>query len=108
MNFFLRVMTLSSILLPDDAPCSLLSVPLFHITAVGMVFLISLPRCEKLVMMYKWDAGEALDLIEKEKCSRFTGVPTMVTDMIAHPNFSEEKIKTMKNMVAGGAPSPEK
>jgi len=32
----------------------------------------------------------------------------MVSDMIAHPNFSEEKIKTMKNMVAGGAPSPEK
>merc|ERR1712050_706874 len=66
------------------------------------------PRKEKIVLMYKWDAGEALELIEKEKCSRFTGVPTMVSDMIAHPNFSEEKIKTMKNMVAGGAPSPEK
>lgn len=108
MNFFLRVGQLSLVLLPDSAPVSLLPVPLFHITALAAVFLMSLPRCEKLVLMYKWDAGEALDLIEKEKCSRFTGVPTMVGDMLAHKNFTEEKVKTMKNMVAGGAPTPEK
>merc|ERR1719343_902471 len=108
MNFFLRMGQLSLVLLPDDAPCSLLPVPLFHITAVGPVFLMSLPRCEKLVMMYKWDAGAALDLIEREKCTRFTGVPTMVADMLTHPNYTEEKVRTMKNMIAGGAPVPEK
>jgi acyl-CoA synthetase (AMP-forming)/AMP-acid ligase II len=58
--------------------------------------------------MYKWDAADALDLIEKEKVTRFTGVPTMVGDMLAHPNFTPEKVKTMKSMLAGGGPVPPK
>ena len=30
-----------------------------------------------MVLMPKWDAGEALRLIEKEKITYFVGVPTM-------------------------------
>merc|ERR1719316_651959 len=85
-----------------------MAVPLFHITALGGIFLLSLPRAEKIVLMYKWDAAEALDLIEGERISRFTGVPTMEGDMLSHPNFTPEKVKTMKSMLAGGGPVPPK
>eukprot|EP00928_Gymnodinium_smaydae_P011620 TRINITY_DN14266_c0_g1_i1.p1 TRINITY_DN14266_c0_g1~~TRINITY_DN14266_c0_g1_i1.p1 ORF type:complete len:605 (-),score=86.73 TRINITY_DN14266_c0_g1_i1:90-1835(-) len=108
MNTFLKIGVLSKLILPDPAPACLMAVPLFHITALGGIFLLSLPRAEKLVLMYKWDAGEALDLIEKEQVSRFTGVPTMVSDMLAHPNFSQQKVKSMKSMMAGGGPVPPK
>ena len=37
--------------------------------------------------MRKWDAGKALQIIEKEKVTRFTGVPTMVRDMLEHKDF---------------------
>eukprot|EP00931_Biecheleriopsis_adriatica_P044269 TRINITY_DN25305_c0_g1_i1.p1 TRINITY_DN25305_c0_g1~~TRINITY_DN25305_c0_g1_i1.p1 ORF type:complete len:582 (+),score=136.21 TRINITY_DN25305_c0_g1_i1:80-1825(+) len=108
MNTFLKVGLLSLLLMPDAAPACLMAVPLFHITALGGIFLLSLPRAEKLVLMHKWDPAEALDIIEREKISRFTGVPTMVGDMLSHPNFSQEKVKTMKSMMSGGGPVPPK
>ena len=36
---------------------------------------------EKLVMMYKWDAGRALKLIEDEKVQAIVGVPTNTYDL---------------------------
>jgi acyl-CoA synthetase (AMP-forming)/AMP-acid ligase II len=83
-----------------------LAVPLFHITALGVVFLWSIPSGTQLFMQRKWDAGAALKVIQKEGISRFTGVPTMVRDMLEHPEFSAEAVKTIKNMSAGGAPVP--
>ncbi len=41
-------------------------------------------RC--MVLMPKWDAGEALRLIEKEKITYFVGVPTMSLELMNHPD----------------------
>ena len=38
-----------------------------------------------MVMMAKWDAGEALRLIEKERITYFVGVPTMSLELMFHP-----------------------
>ena len=57
-------------------------------------------------MMRKWDAGKALDIIEKEQVSSFTGVPTMVRDLMEHPSFHPNRIKSLKGVAAGGAPVP--
>lgn len=106
MNNWFKLSELSTLMVPDAAPACLMAVPLFHITALGAIFLMSLPRAEKIAFMYKWDAGDALKIIEQEKISRFTGVPTMVSDMMNHPDFSQEKVKTLKQMLAGGGPVP--
>uniref|UniRef100_A0A7S1MK92 AMP-dependent synthetase/ligase domain-containing protein n=1 Tax=Alexandrium catenella TaxID=2925 RepID=A0A7S1MK92_ALECA len=106
MGNLLKFLELTTKIVPDPKPKSLLSVPLFHITALAGVFLSSMPRGEGIVMMRKWDAGEGLRLIETEECSRFTGVPTMVGDMLAHPEYTPERIRTMKAMFAAGAPVP--
>jgi len=45
-------------------------------------------------------------MIKNERVTRFTGVPTMVRDMLEHPDFTPENTATLKNMVAGGAPVP--
>jgi acyl-CoA synthetase (AMP-forming)/AMP-acid ligase II len=45
-------------------------------------------------------------VIEAERVTRFIGVPTMVRDMLEHPTFTPERTKTVKNMMAGGAPVP--
>ena len=55
---------------------------------------------------YKWDAGHALSIIEDQRITRFTGVPTMIKDMMEHPTFSPHKVRSMKSMLAGGAPVP--
>jgi len=54
----------------------------------------------KLVMMHKWDAGRALQLIQAEKIMNIVGVPTMVYDLVNHPDFS--KYDTSSMMLAGG------
>jgi len=106
VNNFLRVGMLSLKMMPDSKPACLMAVPLFHITALGGIFMLSLSRKEKIVLMHKWDAKAALDIIEQESITRFTGVPTMVRDMLEHPTFSAERVKTLKTMLAGGAPTP--
>jgi len=103
-----RTLELAALALPhlSGAGALLLPVPLFHITAVAGVFLKSVAVGSKLVMMTKWDAGRALDLIENEGVVNFLGVPTMVRDMMDHPTFTAERVKTLKSMSTGGAPVP--
>ena len=97
---------LAALLTPEEESKALMAVPMFHITALGNTCLFSLPAGNAILMMRKWDAGEALKMIEKEKATRFTGVPTMVRDMFEHPNFKAEAFASMKNIAAGGAPVP--
>jgi long-chain acyl-CoA synthetase len=57
----------------------------------------------KLVHMYKWDAGEALKLIEREKITGFTGVPTMSRELISHPDFDKYDTSSLASVGGGGA-----
>ena len=50
-----------------------MAVPLFHITALSPIALASIPVGGKIVMMRKWDAGTALQMIKNERVTRFTG-----------------------------------
>merc|ERR1711963_1276050 len=86
----LRLTELGVVIMPAGNVL-MLAVPLFHITAVAGVFLRSISTGSTLVIMKKWDAGTALDIIEKEKVTNFTGVPTMMRDMMDHPAFSSER-----------------
>jgi len=61
-------------------------------------------RC--MVIMPKWDATEALRLIEKEKITYFVGVPTMSLELMTHPDRDEYDLSSLKDITAGGAPRP--
>ena len=66
------------------APCS--ACRLFHVTGEVPVMLNSFVVGRCMVIMPKWDAGEALRLIEKEKITYFVGVPTMSLELMNHPD----------------------
>jgi long-chain acyl-CoA synthetase len=87
-------------------PCFILIVPLFHVTGNVPVFLGSLASGLKLVIMYKWDAGRALELIEREKVTNFVGVPTQSWDLLEHPDFAKFDTSTLASVGGGGAPAP--
>jgi acyl-CoA synthetase (AMP-forming)/AMP-acid ligase II len=59
-----------------------------------------------MVIMPKWDAGEALKLIEKERISYFVGVPTMSLELMNHPDRDKYDLSSLKDITAGGAPRP--
>jgi len=105
MGTLLRLADLGTVIMPAGNVL-LLGVPLFHITAVGGVFLRSIATGSKVVIMRKWDAGVALDIIEHEKVTGFTGVPTMMMDILQHPAYSKKRIASIESLAAGGAPVP--
>jgi len=91
---------------PSTPPRTLLNVPLFHVTGEVPVMLNSFVVGRCMVMMPKWDAGEALRLIEKEKISYFVGVPTMSLELMTHPDRHRYDLSSLTDIAAGGAPRP--
>jgi long-chain acyl-CoA synthetase len=90
-----------------DGPNSyLLSVPLFHATGCHAILVTTLSAGGKLVMMDRWDAGRALKLIERERITSFGGVPTMVMQVLDHPDFSLRDTSSVRGIGYGGAPAP--
>ena len=84
----------------------LLSVPLFHATGCHSILVGNLLAGGKLVMMHRWDAGRALELIERERITTFGGVPTMVLQVLDHPDFGKRDTSSVKGVGYGGAPAP--
>ena len=91
---------------PTVQPSALVSVPLFHVTGEIPVFLQSIAIGRKLVLMPKWDAGEALRLLDEEKVTYFVGVPLMSYEMATHPDRDQFDLSRCKSFAAGGAPRP--
>jgi acyl-CoA synthetase (AMP-forming)/AMP-acid ligase II len=84
----------------------LLTIPLFHVTASHSIFLLSIIVGRKMVIMYKWDVDAALELIEREKISSFSGVPTMSAELEKAALTTKYDLSTLREISAGGAPRP--
>mgnify|MGYP000377246596 FL=1 len=87
-------------------PSALVNVPLFHVTASVPLVLQSFAIGRKLVLMPKWDAEEAMRIIEKERISYFVGVPLMSIELATHPNRHKYDLTSCTAFAAGGAPRP--
>ncbi|MGB3626215.1 MAG: class I adenylate-forming enzyme family protein, partial [Henriciella sp.] len=72
---------------PPPVPHGLITTPLFHVTANNCGAYAVTAVGGKIVLMYKWDAGEALRLIESEKITSMSGVPVMAREVLNHPDF---------------------
>ncbi|MAY36016.1 MAG: hypothetical protein CMN84_07950 [Spongiibacteraceae bacterium] len=90
------------------APKSLLAVPLFHVSGCHAQFLLSLRGGRSIVMMYKWKPADALKLIEKERITIFSGAPSMVLDLLEHPDFDKTDTSSLYTVSGGGAACPPK
>ena len=91
---------------PPASPRTLLSVPLFHVTGEVPVLLNSFVVGRGMVIMPKWDAAEALRLIEQEKITYFVGVPTMSLELMNHPDREKYDLSSLTDITGGGAPRP--
>lgn len=91
---------------PTTPPKTLVNVPLFHVTGEVPVLLNSFVIGRTMVLMPKWDAGEALRLIEREKITYFVGVPTMSLELMQHPDRDKYDLSTLTDIAAGGAARP--
>jgi long-chain acyl-CoA synthetase len=83
----------------------LLSVPFFHATGCHSILVANLAFGGKIVIMYKWDPGRALELIERERITTFGGVPAMVWQVLDHPDFAKRDTSSVRAIGYGGAPA---
>ncbi len=93
-------------LLEPQRPTQLLSVPFFHVTGCHSTLCATLAFGTKLVLMYRWDAERALELIERERITSFGGVPTMVWQVLESPDFAKRDTSSVQSIGYGGAPAP--
>jgi acyl-CoA synthetase (AMP-forming)/AMP-acid ligase II len=91
---------------PEGQPATLLNLPLFHVTGEVPTMLQSFAMGRKLVLMPKWDAEEAMRLIEAERVTYFVGVPLMSFEMMTHPRRHDYDLSSVSDFAAGGAPRP--
>jgi long-chain acyl-CoA synthetase len=91
---------------PQYQPGILANVPLFHVTGNHAQFLSSFLYQRKFVMMYKWDAEQALQLIEAERLSVLHGVPTMTWEVMNSPNFDKFDLSSLRSVQSGGSARP--
>ncbi|MEJ7801141.1 MAG: class I adenylate-forming enzyme family protein, partial [Ilumatobacter sp.] len=89
---------------PPTTPVFMAPTPLFHVTANNCLLQPCTLAGGTIVFMYKWDAGRALELIERERVTNFSGVPTMSREMLMHPDWDRRDTSSVKGMGGGGAP----
>ena len=88
---------------PEKQLCALVATPLFHVTANNCVAQLATMVGGKLVHMYKWDAADALRIIEEEQVSSFSAVPMMSREMLLHPDFATRDTSSLMAIGGGGA-----
>ncbi|KAA1193187.1 acyl--CoA ligase [Pseudohalioglobus sediminis] len=84
----------------------MLTVPLFHATGLLSGLLLPITLGQKVVMMYKWDSGEALKLIEAERVTGLSSVPAILQDLLNHPEFENFDTRSLMRISAAGAATP--
>jgi acyl-CoA synthetase (AMP-forming)/AMP-acid ligase II len=93
--------------LADGTPrgAALLCVPLYHIAGATNI-MTSLFTGRRLVLLRQFDATEWLETVEREQVTHAFLVPTMVKQLIDHPEFSAHDLSSLQNLSYGGAQMP--
>jgi long-chain acyl-CoA synthetase len=91
--------------LTDDA-VTLGALPLFHSfgQTCGLNAAIRVGGC--LTLVPRFDAGRALEVIERDGVTVFQGVPTMYGALLGHPERGRFDASTLRLCVSGGAALP--
>ncbi|HMN73796.1 MAG TPA: class I adenylate-forming enzyme family protein [Rhodoblastus sp.] len=90
---------------PSIQRALLLAVPFFHTTGAHAILCPSLMTGTKIVMMRRFDALRAMQLIEREKITSAGGVPTIAWQIIEHPDREKYDLSSLEVVSYGGAPA---
>ncbi len=91
---------------PEPEPKVLLTViPLFHATACSATLMGAMVAGHTLIFMRKWDAVEAMEIIQRERVTMTGGVPTIAWQLLEHPDRAKYDLSSLESIAYGGAPS---
>jgi len=84
---------------------NILTVPLYHVAGI-QAMMAAIYGGRTLVMERQFEAKEWMELVEKEKATRAMMVPTMLKQLLDHPDFGKHDLSSLKVITYGAAPMP--
>ncbi|MFJ9811589.1 class I adenylate-forming enzyme family protein [Streptomyces sp. NPDC101158] len=87
------------------APVSLTTFPFFHVAAFTSFYSV-MAAGGTLVMMRKWDAAAALDLIRAHRVTHYAGVPTTALQLLDLAERTGDPLDSLVQLSTGGAAAP--
>jgi len=91
----------------DENTVALATAPFFHVTGLVHSLLASIWAGGTMAIQRRWDPLQAAQLVEHHRCTHWDNVPTMVVDLLSHPQALEHDIGSLKWIFGGGAAMPE-
>ncbi|MFH9616125.1 class I adenylate-forming enzyme family protein [Streptomyces pratensis] len=92
---------------PGQGPASvtLMTFPFFHVAAFTSLY-AAMASGGALVLMPKWDAGEALRLIRRHGVTHYAGVPATALQLLAAADRAGDEMESLRGLNTGGAAAP--
>ncbi|MFC1977313.1 class I adenylate-forming enzyme family protein [Chloroflexota bacterium] len=90
---------------PESEEKNILTVPLYHVAGI-QAMMAAIYGGRTLVMERQFDPKEWMELVETEKVGRAMIVPTMLKQLLDHPDFGKHDLSSMKVITYGAAPMP--
>jgi acyl-CoA synthetase (AMP-forming)/AMP-acid ligase II len=90
---------------PDIEETNIITVPLYHVAGIQAV-MSAIYGARTLVMQRQFEAQAWMELVAKEKVNRAMMVPTMLKQLMDHPQFGQYDLKSLKVITYGAAPMP--
>ena len=81
-------------------------VPYYHVGGSVCMALGALTVGAALVVVPVFDPAAVIELIGKTRPTLFSGVPTMLFDMLRQPGFRKESVERLRTVISGGAAVP--
>ena len=85
---------------------TLLTLPLFHVGGLQSFLLPFTAAGGKLVLMHRWDAGEAVDIIEREGITTIAGVPTTMFELLEAAKAKGAALESLGGISSGATLVP--
>jgi acyl-CoA synthetase (AMP-forming)/AMP-acid ligase II len=83
---------------------SLATTPMFHIGGLSSLVTHFLTGGNIVMAQGRFDAGQILGLIERERIQIWGAVPTMAVRLLEHPDFDSYDLSSLRSWPLGGAP----
>ncbi len=91
---------------PPPQACSLVTVPLFHMSGLFAAAVMMLAAGGKTVYRSgRFDPEDVLRLIERERVTAWSGLGSMAPRVLDHPSFANYDVSSVRNVGFGGAPT---
>lgn len=81
-------------------------LPFFHVFAMTSVLNLAVATGSEMILMPKFEVGEALKLIHKTRPTVLPGVPTLYNALMNHPKIRKYDLSSLKFCISGGAALP--